>query len=88
MNGAHFVSVQNEFSLFHREPEKDMLIDCEHAGIAFLPYFPLASGLLTGKYRKGQKPPEGAERVKDSVRKSSRAKISRSWKVDRFRAVA
>jgi aryl-alcohol dehydrogenase-like predicted oxidoreductase len=55
---AHFVSVQNEFSLFHREPEKDVLIDCEHAGFAFLPYFPLASGLLTGKYRKGQKPPE------------------------------
>ncbi len=60
MNGAHFVSVQNEFSLFHREPEKDILIDCEHAGIAFLPYFPLASGLLTGKYRKGQEPPEGS----------------------------
>lgn len=55
---AHFVSVQNEFSLFHREPEKDVLIDCEHAGFAFLPYFPLVSGLLTGKYRKGQKPPE------------------------------
>jgi aryl-alcohol dehydrogenase-like predicted oxidoreductase len=60
MNGAHFVSVQNEFSLFHRAPEKDILIDCEHAGIAFLPYFPLASGLLTGKYRKGQKPPDGS----------------------------
>ncbi len=60
MNGAHFVSVQNEFSLFHRGPEKDILVDCEHAGIAFLPYFPLASGLLTGKYRKGQKPPEGS----------------------------
>jgi aryl-alcohol dehydrogenase-like predicted oxidoreductase len=59
-DGAHFVSVQNEFSLFHRDPEKDILIDCEHAGIAFLPYFPLASGLLTGKYRKGQKPPEGS----------------------------
>ncbi len=58
--GAHFVSVQNEFSLFHRDPEKDILVDCEHAGIAFLPYFPLASGLLTGKYRKGQKPPEGS----------------------------
>jgi aryl-alcohol dehydrogenase-like predicted oxidoreductase len=60
MIGAHFVSVQNEFSLFHREPEKKLLPDCEHAGIAFLPYFPLASGLLTGKYRKGQPPPEGS----------------------------
>jgi aryl-alcohol dehydrogenase-like predicted oxidoreductase len=57
-DNAHFISVQNEFSLFHREPEKDVLIDCEHAGFAFLPYFPLASGLLTGKYREGQRPPE------------------------------
>ncbi len=52
------MSVQNEFSLFHREPEKDVLPECEQAGLAFLPYFPLASGLLTGKYRKGQEPPE------------------------------
>jgi aryl-alcohol dehydrogenase-like predicted oxidoreductase len=56
---AHFVSVQNEFSLFHREPDKNgVLAECEARGMAFLPYFPLASGLLTGKYRKGQKPPE------------------------------
>ena len=59
--GARFVSVQNEFSLFHREPKKNgVLAECEARGIAFLPYFPLASGLLTGKYRKGQKPPEGS----------------------------
>jgi aryl-alcohol dehydrogenase-like predicted oxidoreductase len=59
--GAHFVSVQNEFSLFHREPETDgVLVECEAWGIAFLPYFPLASGLLTGKYRRGKKLPEGS----------------------------
>jgi aryl-alcohol dehydrogenase-like predicted oxidoreductase len=59
--GAHFVSVQNEFSLFHRESEKNgVLAECEARGMAFLPYFPLASGLLTGKYRKGQKAPEGS----------------------------
>jgi len=53
--GAHFVSVQNEFSLFHRETEKNgVLAECQARGMAFLPYFPLASGLLTGKYRKGQ----------------------------------
>jgi aryl-alcohol dehydrogenase-like predicted oxidoreductase len=58
---AHFLSVQNEFNLFHREPEKNgVLAECEVRGMAFLPYFPLASGLLTGKYRKGQKPPEGS----------------------------
>lgn len=56
---ARFVSVQNEYSLMHREPEKDVLATCERLGIAFIPYFPLANGLLTGKYRKGQPAPEG-----------------------------
>ncbi len=59
--GARFVSVQNEFSLFHRAPETDgVLAECETRGMAFLPYFPLANGLLTGKYRAGKKPPEGS----------------------------
>ncbi|HEX5387905.1 MAG TPA: aldo/keto reductase [Gemmatimonadales bacterium] len=56
---ANFVSVQNEYSLLHREPESGMLAECERAGLAFLPYFPLASGLLTGKYRLGRPAPEG-----------------------------
>src|SRR5213082_2270550 len=65
-DGAHFVSVQNEFSLFHREPEKNgVLAECEARGLAFLPYFPLASGLLTGKYRKGKKLPEGSRAAHD-----------------------
>lgn len=55
---AHFVSVQNEFSLFHREPEEGVLAECEKRELAFLPYFPLANGLLTGKYRAGKKPPQ------------------------------
>jgi len=57
--GARFVSVQNEYSLLHREPESGVLEECERQGLGFLPYFPLASGLLTGKYRKGQPVPEG-----------------------------
>ena len=56
---ARLVSVQNQFSLFHREPERDVLFECERTGMAFLPYFPLAYGLLTGKYRKGQPIPQG-----------------------------
>ena len=51
---ARFVSVQNEYSLLHREPEGEVLAECERQGMAFLPFFPLKSGLLTGKYRKGQ----------------------------------
>jgi aryl-alcohol dehydrogenase-like predicted oxidoreductase len=58
--GGRFASVQNQYSLLHREPEKDVLPECIRQGIAFLPYFPLANGLLTGKYRLGQPPPPGS----------------------------
>ncbi len=58
--GVRFVSVQNEYSLFHREPEQGVLAECERENIVFLPYFPLANGLLTGKYRAGKEPPEGS----------------------------
>jgi aryl-alcohol dehydrogenase-like predicted oxidoreductase len=59
--GARFVSVQNHYSMFHREPERDGVLDeCERANLAFLPFFPLASGLLTGKYRQNQPAPEGS----------------------------
>ena len=57
---ARFVSVQNQYSLVHREPETDVLPECVRAGVAFIPYFPLANGLLTGKYRRGQPVPEGS----------------------------
>jgi aryl-alcohol dehydrogenase-like predicted oxidoreductase len=56
---ARFVSVQNQYSLFHREPEQGVLAECERLGLSFIPFFPLASGLLTGKYRKGQPVPTG-----------------------------
>jgi aryl-alcohol dehydrogenase-like predicted oxidoreductase len=52
--------VQNEYSLFHREPELAILPECSSTGMAFLPYFPLANGMLSGKYRKGQPAPEGS----------------------------
>ena len=56
---AAFVSVQNEYSLLQRGPERDVLPECEATGLAFIPYFPLASGLLTGKYRRGEDAPPG-----------------------------
>ena len=64
--GVHFVSVQNDYSLLKRDPEAEVLPECEKLGIAFLPYFPLASGLLTGKYRQGQRLPEGARIKSDN----------------------
>jgi len=58
--GFHrFVSAQNEYSLVEREAEVDELPTCEALGIGYLPYFPLASGLLTGKYRRGEVATEG-----------------------------
>jgi aryl-alcohol dehydrogenase-like predicted oxidoreductase len=54
-----FVSVQNQYNLLYREPEDGVLEFCDRTGTAFLPYFPLASGLLSGKYRAGEPPPEG-----------------------------
>src|SRR5580658_9625939 len=58
--GARFVSVQNHYSMIHREPEAEVLPECVRAGIAFIPYFPLANGLLSGKYRRGQPLPPGS----------------------------
>jgi aryl-alcohol dehydrogenase-like predicted oxidoreductase len=57
---GRFASVQNNYSLLHREPDAEVLPECERSRIAFLPFFPLASGLLTGKYRLGMKPPKGS----------------------------
>jgi len=57
---ARFVTVENEYSLLRREAEDEVLPLCEEYGIAFLPYFPLASGLLTGRYSKSQPPPPGS----------------------------
>lgn len=56
---VRFESVQNEYSLLHRAPGADVLPACEEHAIAFLPYFPLASGLLTGKYTRGAAAPAG-----------------------------
>jgi aryl-alcohol dehydrogenase-like predicted oxidoreductase len=57
---ARFVSVQNSYSLLNREPEQGVLQECERLGQAMIPYSPLGSGLLTGKFRQGQPKPEHA----------------------------
>jgi aryl-alcohol dehydrogenase-like predicted oxidoreductase len=55
-----FVSAQNEYSLVRREAEAELVPACQRFGLGLLPYFPLASGLLTGKYRRGQPAPAGS----------------------------
>jgi aryl-alcohol dehydrogenase-like predicted oxidoreductase len=57
---TRFTAIQNEYSLFVRDAERDVLPACERLGIGFVPFFPLASGLLTGKYRRGEAGPPGA----------------------------
>ncbi len=59
-----FVTVQNEYNLVALEPRVDVLGACRELEMSFMPYFPLASGLLTGKYAKGQAPPAGSRMAK------------------------
>ena len=57
---TRFTALQNEYSLLVRDAERDVLAACERRGVGFVPFFPLASGLLTGKYRRGEAGPSGA----------------------------
>ncbi len=60
-----FVSVQNQYSLLEREVETEVVPACEHFGLGLLPFFPLNSGLLSGKYRRGEKPAAGTRLAQD-----------------------
>jgi len=57
---ARFISAQNHYSLLHRDPEAELALACDRYGIGIIPFFPLEHGLLSGKYRRGEPPPEGA----------------------------
>jgi len=56
---ARYVSAQNQYNLLDRRIERDLLPACSKFGLGMLPYFPLASGFLTGKYRRGSEAPAG-----------------------------
>jgi aryl-alcohol dehydrogenase-like predicted oxidoreductase len=59
---ARYVTAQNRYSLLDRDDvERDVTPVCARLGLGIVPYFPLASGLLTGKYRRGEEPPEGTK---------------------------
>jgi len=57
---SRFISAQNHYSLVHRDVEVEVVPACERFGLGLLPFFPLANGLLTGKYRRGEAPPAGS----------------------------
>jgi aryl-alcohol dehydrogenase-like predicted oxidoreductase len=56
---ARFISTQGEYSLLERDVEREIVPACEQMGVGILPFFPLSSGLLTGKYHRGEPPPDG-----------------------------
>ncbi len=87
--GARYVSVQNEYSLLKRDDEADVLPACERLGVAYIPYFPLASGLLTGKYRKGEVHPSGTRIAAEKVDAAKLEKVERliAWAADHGRTV-
>ena len=71
-DGPAFVSVQNQYSLLYREPEDDGVLDaCDELGLGFLPFYPLANGLLTGKVRPGAPIPEGSRLAKMPAERSA-----------------
>ena len=83
-----FVSVQNQYSILAREPEDDVLAECARLGMGFLPYFPLASGLLSGKYRAGEPPPEGTRLATMGERAASQLSDERLARVAALDALA
>ncbi len=75
-----FISCQDELSLLVRRHDSDLLPAMEHFGLGLLPYFPLASGLLTGKYKRNTPLPEGA-RLTDTQRLADRYLTEANWPV-------
>jgi len=86
---AGFRSVQNRYSVLHREPEEKVAPACRELGVRLIPYFPLESGLLSGKYRSGQGLPDGTRLA--AMPEAQRARFvdeGRLTQVERLRAYA
>ena len=87
---ARFVSVQNEYSLLHRKPEENGVTEaCLRNGLVLLPYFPLASGMLTGKYTRGEEAPAGSRLAGMSASRAGRFANARNFdRVEKLEAFA
>ncbi|MET9273325.1 aldo/keto reductase [Kribbella sp. NPDC003557] len=81
----HFVSAQNQYSLLERDVEDELVPACEHLGLGILPFFPLASGLLTGKYKRGTTAPEGS-RLATQPERLARADFDKLEALETFAA--
>ena len=81
-SGVTVVAVQNHYSLAHRDDDAEVLPLCRELGIGYVPYFPLGSGLLTGKYWRGEPAPEGSRL--SGERPATRSSTSpRRWRSSR-----
>ncbi len=80
-----FATVQNEYSLLEREPERGVIDACRRHGLSLMPYFPLAAGILTGKYRRGSPPPEGSRLARSGFEDwLSEDRLDRAERLARF----
>jgi aryl-alcohol dehydrogenase-like predicted oxidoreductase len=77
---AQFVSCQDEYSLLVRDVERELVPTAKRLGLGLLPYFPLASGLLTGKYKRGAALPSGS-RLSKNARHAQRFASERNWRI-------
>jgi aryl-alcohol dehydrogenase-like predicted oxidoreductase len=80
------VAVQNFFSLIHRDDEADVLPLARKLGMGYIPYFPLESGLLTGKYRRGEPEPAGARLSGSNDGRLSDERLARAEELEAFAA--
>jgi aryl-alcohol dehydrogenase-like predicted oxidoreductase len=89
LNLTPFVSCQNEYSLLMRRPDRELIPMMQAYGMGLLPYYPLASGLLTGKYRRNVPMPEGARLTVHGARYGGRFINDANWPiVERLEAFA
>ena len=88
-SSSSFASVQNQLSLLDRRQEADTIAAAERHGLGILPYFPLASGMLTGKYRRDAEPPSGTRLAGMPPERRERALSDRAFDiVERLEAFA
>jgi len=69
-HGERFISAQNRYSLLERDAERELAPACVRSGVGILPFYPLAAGVLTGKYRRGEPPPAGTRLAGQPARAS------------------
>ena len=74
-SGVTVVAVQNHYSLLRRDDDAEVLPLCRELGIGYVPYFPLASGRLTGKYRRGEPHPAGTRLAPGDVADADRERV-------------